>query len=84
MDMNTIVGTHDILMITLDTLRYDAATMEEANCPNLCGTGSWEKRHTPGSFTYAAHHAFSAASCLLQLQRIRLSISVCSIPEIPE
>lgn len=58
MDMNTIVGRHDILMITLDTLRYDAAVMEEANCPNLCGTGSWEKRHTPGGFTYAAHHAF--------------------------
>jgi hypothetical protein len=57
-DMNAIVGTHDILMITLDTLRYDAAVLEEKNCPNLCGSGSWEKRHTPGSFTYAAHHAF--------------------------
>ncbi len=45
-------------MITLDTLRYDAAKLEEANCPNLCGSGPWEKRHTPGSFTYAAHHAF--------------------------
>lgn len=57
-DMNAVVGTHDILMITLDTLRYDVAVMEEANCPNLCSSGSWEKRHTPGSFTYAAHHAF--------------------------
>jgi len=57
-DMNTIVGSHDLLMITLDTLRYDVAKMEEANCPNLCGSGTWEKRHTPGSFTYAAHHAF--------------------------
>lgn len=57
-DMNTIVGSHDLLMITLDTLRYDAAKLEEPNCPNLCGSGSWEKRHTPGSFTYAAHHAF--------------------------
>lgn len=57
-DMNTIVGSHDLLMITLDTLRYDVAKLEETNCPNLCGTGSWEKRHTPGSFTYAAHHAF--------------------------
>lgn len=57
-DMNTIVGSHDLLMITLDTLRYDAAKLEEENCPNLCGTGGWEKRHTPGSFTYAAHHAF--------------------------
>ncbi|MDR6245964.1 STM4013/SEN3800 family hydrolase [Paenibacillus hunanensis] len=57
-NMNEVVGSHDIVMITLDTLRYDAAVLEEANCPNLCGTGSWEKRHTPGSFTYAAHHAF--------------------------
>lgn len=57
-DMNTIVGSHDILMITLDTLRYDVAVLEESNCPNLCATGPWEKRHTPGSFTYAAHHAF--------------------------
>ncbi len=57
-NMNEVVGSHDIVMITLDTLRYDVAMLEEANCPNLCGTGSWEKRHTPGSFTYAAHHAF--------------------------
>ncbi|PYE44478.1 STM4013/SEN3800 family hydrolase [Paenibacillus barcinonensis] len=57
-DMNTIVGSHDILMITLDTLRYDVAKLEEQHCPNLCGSGTWEKRHTPGSFTYAAHHAF--------------------------
>ncbi len=57
-DMNQIVGSHDIVMVTLDTLRYDVAKLEEENCPNLCGSGPWEKRHTPGSFTYAAHHAF--------------------------
>lgn len=62
-DMNTIVGSHDLLMITLDTLRYDVAKLEEENCPNLCGSGSWEKRHTPGSFTYAAHHAFLVVLC---------------------
>ena len=31
--------------------------------PNLAGVlpgAMWEKRHTPGSFTYAAHHAFFA------------------------
>lgn len=57
-DMNTIVGSCDLLMITLDTLRYDAAKLEEDNCPNLCADGGWEQRHSPGSFTYAAHHAF--------------------------
>jgi len=56
--MNDIIGSHDLLMITLDTLRFDAAVLEEANCPHLCGNGGWERRHTPGSFTYAAHHAF--------------------------
>jgi len=58
LNMNEIVGTHDILMITLDTLRYDVAKLEEENCTHLCATGGWEKRHSPGSFTYAAHHAF--------------------------
>lgn len=81
-DMNQIVGSHDIVMITLDTLRYDVAKLEEENCPNLCGSGSWEKRHTPGSFTYAAHHAFLADFCRLQRIRIRLHISVCFTPRI--
>ena len=64
-DMNQIVGKYDILFITLDTLRYDVAQQlfKAGKTPNLAkvlpATG-WEKRHTPGSFTYAAHHAFFA------------------------
>lgn len=63
--MNQIVGKYDILFITLDTLRYDVAQQlfEAGKTPNIAkvlpATG-WEKRHTPGSFTYAAHHAFFA------------------------
>ena len=63
--MNQIVGKYDILFITLDTLRYDVAQQlfKAGKTPNLAkvlpATG-WEKRHTPGSFTYAAHHAFFA------------------------
>lgn len=63
--MKHLIGNADLLFITLDTLRYDAAqaawragrlkTLE----PYLC-KGGWEKRHSPGSFTYAAHHAFFA------------------------
>lgn len=34
-DMNTIVGSHDLLMITLDTLRYDVAKLEEANVQSV-------------------------------------------------
>lgn len=63
--MKQIVGNYDILFITLDTLRYDVAKQlfDRGKTPNLAkvlpSTG-WEKRHTPGNFTYAAHHAFFA------------------------
>ena len=64
-DMRAVVGTHDIVFITLDTLRLDVAQslFERGELPvlarHLPATG-WEPRHTPGSFTYAAHHAFFA------------------------
>ena len=65
LDMNQIVGTHDIVMITLDTLRYDVArdAFDAGETPllaELIGSAGWELRHTPGSFTYAAHQAFFA------------------------
>jgi hypothetical protein len=58
------VGTRDIVFITLDTLRFDIAhecfqTGETPNFARIFPRG-WEARHTPGSFTYAAHHAFFA------------------------
>lgn len=69
-DMNAIVGSHDILFVTLDTLRYDVAVelLEAGRLPNLArvlphradGKPGWEERHTPGSFTFAAHSAFFA------------------------
>lgn len=64
-DMNGIVGSHDILFVTFDTLRYDVAAelTENGKIPNLAchlPDGQWERRHSPGSFTYAAHHAFFA------------------------
>jgi hypothetical protein len=61
--MKDLIGYADILFITLDTLRYDAAQQAwhtgrlETLQPYL-GPRGWEKRHTPGNFTYAAHHAF--------------------------
>lgn len=65
LDMHAIVGTHDILFVTLDTLRYDAAQrcFEQGRLPTLAQhlpRDGWEKRHTPASFTYAAHQAFFA------------------------
>lgn len=64
-DMNDVVGSHDILFVTLDTLRYDVAaeSVTDGRTPCLASVlpgGHWERRHTPASFTYAAHHAFFA------------------------
>jgi hypothetical protein len=64
LDMTAIVGTHDLALIVLDTLRYDVAAEELAagRTPNLAAhlPGGWEERHSPGTFTYAAHAAFFA------------------------
>jgi hypothetical protein len=64
-NMREIVGSHDILFITLDTLRYDAAVeaLQRGLTPNIAGVlpdHHWEARHSPASFTYAAHQAFFA------------------------
>jgi hypothetical protein len=63
--MRSLVGTHDIALITLDTLRYDVAreSMDTGRTPHferLFAGAGWERRHTPASFTYAAHQAFFA------------------------
>jgi arylsulfatase A-like enzyme len=60
-----LIGSHDLLMVTLDTLRYDVARdmLMAGRTPNLAALlpgGRWEERHSPGTFTYAAHHAFFA------------------------
>lgn len=63
--MKHLIGEADILFVTLDTLRYDAAQQawQDGRLKTLgpyLGSRGWQKRHTPGSFTYAAHHAFFA------------------------
>jgi hypothetical protein len=65
LDVNTLVGTHDILFITLDTLRFDVAEQcfSQGRLPTLARylpSDGWQRRHTPGSFTFAAHQAFFA------------------------
>jgi arylsulfatase A-like enzyme len=64
-DMNAVIGGHDLLLVTLDTLRYDVAAelAEAGRTPNLASVlpgGRWERRHAPGSFTYASHAAIFA------------------------
>jgi hypothetical protein len=61
--MKALIDTHDVLFVTLDTLRYDVAaeSLAAGRTPALAGVlpgGRWERRHSPASFTYAAHHAF--------------------------
>ncbi|MFG1925723.1 STM4013/SEN3800 family hydrolase [Cryptosporangium sp. NPDC048952] len=63
--MKGLIGTHDLLFVTFDTLRYDvaaelAAAGRTPNLANVLPGGQWERRHTPASFTYAAHQAFFA------------------------
>ena len=65
LDVCSLIGTHDVALVTLDTLRYDVArdALARGQTPALAGLlpgGAWERRHSPGSFTYAAHHAFFA------------------------
>jgi len=64
LNMNAVVGRKDIVFLTLDTLRYDVAEacFRNGETPHLgrIFPGGWEERHSPGSFTYAAHHAFFA------------------------
>lgn len=60
-----IVGHYDIVFITLDTLRYDAAVdaFERGIIPHLAQylpDKGWEERHSPASFTFASHQAFFA------------------------
>jgi hypothetical protein len=65
LNANDLIGTHDVLFVTLDSLRYDVAqeALRRGRTPNLAAVlpgGRWEKRHSPGNFTYAAHQAFFA------------------------
>jgi membrane-anchored protein YejM (alkaline phosphatase superfamily) len=63
-NMNEVVQRMHILFITLDSLRYDVAAelFSKGATPNFqhyCA-GGWQQCHSPGNFTYAAHHAFFA------------------------
>lgn len=64
MNMQEIAKHMHVLFITLDSLRYDAAEkLFRANkTPHFQQffPGGWQRCASPGSFTYAAHHAFFA------------------------
>ncbi len=58
-DMNKIVGSHHILFLCLDSLRYDVAYEEQQSggTPVLNRYGTWRKCQAPGNFTYPSHQA---------------------------
>jgi hypothetical protein len=65
MNMNEVVGQLDLLLITFDTLRYDVAqdAWAKGETPHLAQRlpkEGWQRCHSPGNFTYAAHAAFFA------------------------
>ncbi len=65
LNANEYIPHKDVLFITLDSLRYDAAVqaLKAGLTPNLARVipnGIWELRHTPATFTFAAHQAFFA------------------------
>jgi hypothetical protein len=65
LNASALVGTHDVLFLTLDSLRFDCAqnALRRGRTPflsSLLGSAGWELRHSPGTFTFAAHQAFFA------------------------
>ncbi|MEO9515881.1 MAG: STM4013/SEN3800 family hydrolase [Paracoccaceae bacterium] len=63
LDATSCLGSHDVLFLTIDSLRYDVAkqAMAAGRTPVLAhALGHWDHRHSPASFTYAAHQAFFA------------------------
>jgi hypothetical protein len=63
-NMRAIVGARDLVLVTLDTLRYDVAAraFREGRTPHFAGMfpGGWEERHSPSTFTFGAHASFFA------------------------
>ena len=58
-----LIGSVDVLFVTLDTLRFDVADEElsSGRLPILARhIDRFEHRHAPGSFTYASHQAMFA------------------------
>lgn len=62
-DARSLVGSADVLLVTLDTLRHDVATtaLEAGRTPALAARfDGWQQRHAPGNFTFASHQAMFA------------------------
>lgn len=59
------LGRRDVVILTLDALRYDvaASALAAGQTPHLAallGPEGWERRHSPATFTLPAHEALFA------------------------
>lgn len=62
-DLKRGLGRRDVVLLTLDALRYDVAVAahEAGSTPHLSALiGGWERRHSPATFTLPAHEAIFA------------------------
>lgn len=62
-DLRPLCGRVDFVWVVLDSLRYDVAVaaLQRGRLAHLAPLiNRWEERHSPGSFTLAAHQAFFA------------------------
>ena len=65
LDARSLVPDSDVLLVTLDALRYDVAQEaflagETPNFASLLPPTGWTKCHAPGNFTYPSHQAIFA------------------------
>jgi hypothetical protein len=64
-DVRSAVPDSDVLLVTLDALRYDVAQAaftagETPHLASLLPAAGWTRCHAPGSFTYPSHQAMFA------------------------
>ena len=75
----------------VDAARELLAEGRTPNLARLLPGGAWEERHSPGSFTYAAHQAFFADYAGLasrpitrgELRSIRVPVTIVTAPRTP-
>ena len=72
LDLRPLCGELDFCWVVFDSLRYDVAR-SALDSGRLLHLGSlisaWERRHTPATFTFAAHQAFFAGFLPTPIQR---------------
>jgi hypothetical protein len=83
--MKSLIGSHDVFFITLDSLRFDVAQLAHIQglTPNLSRLvpHGWECRHAPGTFTLPSHVAMFSG--FLPTPRAKPKSPSLAAPRIP-